>query len=343
MTKLREYFREKTILVTGCAGTVGSEIIKQLLLFDDNEIKVIGIDNNESAIFFQDQKYSSNLNARFYVCDVRDANDLEQRFIDVDIVIHCAAMKHVLSSERSPSSTVAVNVTGLQNVIDAARKNCVSKVIFTSSDKAVNPTNVMGTTKLLGERLFTAANLQEGLSSTIFSSTRFGNVIGSNGSVYQIFSNQLRHNLPLTITSRKMTRFVMSIQEAAILVLNSVVVAKGGEVFVTKMPVIEIENLARAMRSLAEKEHLEIIEVGVKPGEKLYEELMTEEEMPRSIELNEYFVILPALTPREDIDVSSYGELISRKIEQPYISSAEYKLTTGEISALLESYQLDHF
>ena len=172
-----------------------------------------------------------------------------------------------------------------------------------SSDKAVNPTNVMGTTKLMGERLITAANISE--TETIFSSTRFGNVLGSNGSVLQIFKRQLDKKLPITITDIEMTRFVMTIDEASRMVLSSVDLAVGGEVIITKMPIMKIVDLANAVI----KEHkngndgykIEII--GSKPGEKLYEELMSDEETRRSIELDQYFIVKPAFPVLKNINV----------------------------------------
>ncbi|MBT4732583.1 polysaccharide biosynthesis protein, partial [Candidatus Woesearchaeota archaeon] len=243
-----KFFDGKSIFVTGSCGTIGAELIVQLLSnpkYSPNE--VIGIDNNESSLFFQDQQFLDDSRASFFVADIRDKDELSKRMRGVDVVIHAAALKHVILCERSPEQAVQTNINGVQNIISAADMNNVEVVIFTSSDKAVNPTNVMGTTKLMGERLITAANSSKRENGPIFASTRFGNVLGSSGSVIPIFRNQISNGGPVTLTDRNMTRFVMSVEEAVELVLNSVIEAKGGEVFVTKMPVMRIKDLAVAM------------------------------------------------------------------------------------------------
>ena len=181
-------FNGKSIFVTGSCGTIGAELVAQLLSNPKyNPKELIGIDNNESALFFQDQLYLDDSRASFFVTDIRDKDELSNRMKGVDIVIHAAALKHVILCERSPEQAVQTNINGVQNVIAAASLNDVEVVIFTSSDKAVNPTNVMGTTKLMGERLMTAANSSKRENGPIFASTRFGNVLGSSGSVIPIF------------------------------------------------------------------------------------------------------------------------------------------------------------
>ena len=174
-------FEGKRILVTGACGTVGSELVPQLLTdVRYAPAEVIGLDNNESATFFLDQAYLSFPHARFFVADIRHKDELERKFRGVDIVFHTAALKHVVLCERSPEQAVETNILGIQNVIAAANANDVERVIFTSSDKAVNPTNVMGTSKLMGERLMTAANSNKRGHGPVFASTRFGNVLGSS-------------------------------------------------------------------------------------------------------------------------------------------------------------------
>ena len=206
------FYKNKTILVTGSCGTVGSELVNQLLKNKSLGIKkVIGIDINESLIFFQDQKFVNNKKANFYVIDIKNEESMLNLFDMVDIVFHCAAYKHVAICEKTPEQAVDTNIRGIQNVISAAIKKNVKKVIFTSSDKAVNPTNVMGSTKLLGERLITAANNNKTKKYPIFISTRFGNILGSNGSVIEVFKKQISKGGPITLTDYKMSRFIMSI------------------------------------------------------------------------------------------------------------------------------------
>jgi FlaA1/EpsC-like NDP-sugar epimerase len=344
---MNSHFCGKSILVTGSCGTVGSELVRQLLsMHDYSPADLIGVDNNESELFYQDQSYLSDERARFFVADVRDQTVLAQKMAGVDMVFHCAALKHVILCERSPEQAVQTNIIGVQNVITAAQQNGVEKVIFTSSDKAVNPTNVMGTSKLMGERLMTAANSNKRGHGPIFSSTRFGNVLGSNGSVIPIFHNQIAQGGPVTLTDKEMTRFVMSIEESVRLVIDSSIQAKGGEVFITKMPVVRIEDLAIAMiNELAptygyDPGSIEITEIGTKPGEKLYEELMSPEETRRAVELEQYFSVLPAFRGiYHDIDYD-YSAIICEEITNPYVSMDEQRLSVEEIRNLLREYGL---
>jgi len=334
-------FNGKSIFVTGSCGTIGAELVKQLLNNSKyNPKEVIGIDNNESMLFFQDQQYLDDSRASFFVTDIRDKDELSKRMRGVDIVIHAAALKHVILCERSPEQAVQTNINGVQNIIAAADINKAEVVIFTSSDKAVNPTNVMGTTKLMGERLMTAANSSKRENGPIFASTRFGNVLGSNGSVIPIFRNQISNGGPVTLTDKNMTRFVMSVEEAVELVLNSVIEAKGGEVFVTKMPVMKIEDLATAMIEKLAPGEIEVTEIGSKPGEKLYEELMSDEETRRAIELDKFFSVLPAFRGiYSDIDYN-YSTIVSELVEDPYVSEQQISLTIEEVKGFLRKNNL---
>lgn len=324
------HFEGKRILVTGACGTVGSELVHQLLI--DHRYapeEVIGLDNNESDLFFLDQQYLNEGRARFFVSDVRDRDEMSRRMRGVDMVFHAAALKHVILSERSPEQAVETNIIGVQNIIAAATENGVERVIFTSSDKAVNPTNVMGTSKLMGERLMTAANSSKRGDGPIFASTRFGNVLGSRGSVIPIFHNQIAAGGPVTLTDPEMTRFVMSIEESVRLVLDSATLAQGGEVFITKMPVVRIADLAEAMiQALAshynfEPEAIQTQVIGTKPGEKLYEELMSDEETRRSVELPRYFAVLPAFRGIYHDILYDYPEVVSNIVANPYVSANE--------------------
>ena len=340
-------FTGKSILVTGSCGTVGSELVRQLLTEERYQTKeVIGIDNNESALFFQDQQYLHDSRAHFYVADIRDVHALTNKMSGVDIVFHAAALKHVILCERSPEQAVQTNVEGVQNIITSANIKQVEIVIFTSSDKAVNPTNVMGTSKLMGERLMTAANSNKRSGGPVFASTRFGNVLGSNGSVIPIFHNQIAKGGPITLTDKGMTRFVMSIEQSVKLVLDTAKQAKGGEVFVTKMPVMRIEDLAKAMVEILaprygiKEEEMEITEIGCKPGEKLYEELMSPEETRRTIELEDYFSVLPAFRGiYQDIEYH-YSSVINSTVTNPYVSEDETPMSVEDIKYFLNEHHL---
>ena len=336
---------DKRILVTGACGTIGKELVRQMI--DDYQVKdLVGIDNNESELFFLEQMHLKSGRARFFLADVRDQDKLARLMEDIDIVFHTAAFKHVVLCERSPFEAVQTNILGVKNVIAAATQSGVKRVIFTSSDKAVNPTNVMGTSKLMGERLMTASNCMSRKQGPILASTRFGNVLGSRGSVIPIFKEQIRQGGPLTLTAPEMTRFIMSIDQAVRLVIDSAAYACGGEVFITKMPVIRIRDLAEVMiHELApgyghDPEAIEISIIGSKPGEKMYEELMTDEETRRAWELPDYFVVYPAFTGLyRDIEYD-YPEVISKTVQQAYNSMNEVQLTQDELSTFLRDNNL---
>jgi FlaA1/EpsC-like NDP-sugar epimerase len=335
-----KFFENKSIAVTGCCGTVGGELVN-LLLNDYNVGELIGLDNNESELFFLGQRFKEHDNAQFFLSSIRDRKRLCELFKGVDIVFHAAAYKHVTLCEHSPFDAVQTNIIGVKNVIEAAKECKVDRVIFTSSDKAVNPTNVMGTTKLMGERLMTAANCSGKGHETIFASTRFGNVLGSRGSVIPIFREQIRKGGPVTLTDRDMTRFIMSIKEATNLVIDSSTIAKGGEIFVTKMPVIRIEDLAQVMiNELAphyghNPKRIDITTIGTKPGEKLYEELMSVEETRRTLELEKYFTVLPSYGSLYRDIRYEYQGVISTSITNAYNSGNEPILTQDELSEFL--------
>lgn len=321
------FWRGKTVLITGACGTVGTEILKQLVGLQTAEI--IGIDNNESELFFQCERYRNNPDVHLYLGDLRDPDKLMRKTRSVDVILHTAALKHVILCEKAPRDAVQTNILGTQNVIDAAIANRVQRVIFTSSDKAVNPTNVMGTTKLMGERLITAANAHRRGGDTIFSSTRFGNVLGSRGSVIPLFKQQIAAGGPITLTDVQMTRFIMTLAEAVKLVMGSASLALGGEVFVTKMPVVRIADLAAIMiEELAPRygykpEQIEIKVIGSKAGEKLYEELMNDEETRRTIELDNYFVVKPAFTSVYAKVDYRYDGMVREGVDRPYNSAVE--------------------
>ncbi|NNC90387.1 MAG: polysaccharide biosynthesis protein [Akkermansiaceae bacterium] len=336
-----KFLTNKRILITGACGTVGAELLERLTSGGMEPREIVGLDHNESGLFYLEQKYVDVPNTSFFVGDVRDPGTLHRLMRNIDVVFHAAALKHVSLCERSPFNAVQSNIQGVQNVAEAASANDVECVIFTSSDKAVNPTNVMGTSKLMGERLITAANNTKRGSGPIFASTRFGNVLGSSGSVVPVFRRQIAAGGPVTLTDPGMTRFIMTIREAAGLVLESAELARGGEVFITKMPVIRIEDLARVMiRELGpvyghDPEAIRIETIGAKPGEKLYEELMSDEETRRAVELDRYFSVLPAFRGiYQEIDYN-YDGVIRETLDHAYNSQAEEVMTPDELTRYL--------
>ncbi len=344
---MKSFLEEKRVFVTGVCGTIGRELVRQLL----EEYKVeelVGIDNNESELFFLEQKYSEYPNAHFFLADIRDAEKLTRKMRHMQIVFHTAAFKHVILCERSPFEAVQTNIIGVQNLIAAAYENNIERVIFTSSDKAVNPTNVMGTSKLMGERIMTAANSNIRGNGPVFSSTRFGNVLGSRGSVIPIFREQIRKGGPVTLTDSEMTRFIMSINEAVQLVIDSSAMACGGDVFITKMPIIRVKDLAEVMINELSSdyghkpENVQIEIIGTKPGEKMYEELMSLEETRRAMEISRYFVVIPAFTSLYRDIAYDYPKKQKKTVTNPYHSANEEPLTKDQLTTFLLQNDLLH-
>ena len=341
---MNKYFDGKSVAITGSVGSVGKSLVDALIEMPVKEI--VMIDNNESGLHEQFVATSSDGRCVPRLMDICDQDGLSRAFAGCDYVIHCAAFKHVPLCEHEPQTAVRNNVIGTQSVINAAMAARVKKVLFTSSDKAVNPTNVMGITKLMGERLITAANLTKSLGGTVFASTRFGNVLGSRGSVYPIFHKKIMSGQSVPLTHKEMTRFMMTQKEAAHLVLASLMQFKGGEIFVTKMPIFNIEDFAHMMiNCFAEKagrkiEDIKIDDIGLRPGEKLFEELTTGEEVPRTFEIDEFFVVIPGNGPHHAIyDYSDYSES-GKIVDRVYDSSVEARLSIDEGIELLKKAEL---
>ncbi len=343
MPDWRDVYQDKIVLITGCCGTVGTMLIQQLLELGVKAIK--GIDNVEELLYYQQMQYK---NEPRYTCSFTDIKSLQQLtrcFEGVDIIIHAAALKQVPICEEVPDAAVDINIIGVQNVIHAANANNVERVLFTSSDKAVNPTNVMGTSKLMGERLITAANVASANSSTIFASTRFGNIAGSKGSVIPVFHKQIELGINITLTSEKMTRFVMTNEDACSLVLESCAIAQGGEVFVTKMSVISIRQLAEVMKARMahlyghNHEDIGIEIVGPRPGEKDYEELTTHEEVRRTQEGENLLVVVPAYSAAyEKLDYNYDFDL--KRSDYEYNSESSALISNTELNILLDKINL---
>jgi FlaA1/EpsC-like NDP-sugar epimerase len=269
--------------------------------------------------------------------DIRDLDRLRFAMSGVDVVFHTAALKHVGLAEYNPFEVVQTNLQGLNNVIRAALDANVDRVVFTSSDKAVNPTNVMGASKMMGERLITAANEIRGNRKTIFGAVRFGNVIGSRGSVVPIFAGQLLRKEPLTITNESMTRYVMTIEQAGKLVLEAGARMRGGEVFVTKMQALRVIDLAHAMAQILDGGRFDVVKTGARPGEKLYEELLADEEYERTSDLPRLLVVLPPAegSPYATDTRAVYAELPT--VTKKWNSSHDTLLTRQEIVHYLKS------
>lgn len=289
-----EYYGKK-ILIIGGSGTIGNHLVRRLLLEEPQVIRIFSRDEHKQyEMNIEFQKDANRL--RYLIGDVRDLQRLTRAMEGIDYVFHLAAMKHVPSCEYNPFEAVQTNVIGTQNVIQAALENNVTKVLFTSTDKAISPTNTYGATKLTAERLISAAEFQKGSKGTIFSSVRFGNVMGSRGSVIPLFKKQILESGEITITDPDMLRYMMTPTQAIELILKANKLASGGEVFVLKMPVIRIGDLAEVIVEMVSKKYdiekgVGIKCIGLRPGEKRYEELMTLDEQLIAIEKEDMFII----------------------------------------------------
>ena len=315
-----DYYGGKKILVTGGSGSIGKKIVRELVKYDVDVIRVL--DNNETDLFNLWNDLNSS-NVKIYVGDIKDGQRLKSVFRNIDIIFHAAAYKHVPLCEYNPLDAVKTNVLGTQNVIDMAILCDVEKVILVSTDKAVNPTNVMGATKFLAERLMIASNIDDE-EGTRFSCVRFGNVLNSIGSVIPIFKNQLKHGGPITLTDEDMTRFIMNIQQAAKLILQAGLLSKGGEIFILKMPAFKLSDLVDAMVEYYapqygyDKEDINVEIIGKRPGEQLYEELMTPDEMLKAYDNGDLFII------REELNENSEN-FIYNSDEIDHLSKDEIK------------------
>lgn len=302
-------FENRNILVIGGTGTIGQALVRRLI--SDHSPKVVRVlSRDEYKQFEMQQEIRESKNIRFLLGDVRDKERLDKAMHDIDIVFNLAALKHVPSCEYNPFEAVKTNVIGTQNVIECAIKNKVQRVIYSSSDKAVSPTNTMGATKLLAERLISSADYYKGGKTPVFAAVRFGNVIGSRGSVIPLWRNQLLKNKEITITDPDMTRFMMNVDDAVELTLKACEKAKGGEIFVLKMPVIRLGDLADAViEKYCSETGLEILDInmkviGLRSGEKMYEELMTADESQYAVEYEDMFAIQPIIGAMKVINIS---------------------------------------
>lgn len=334
-----DIFKGARCVVTGAGGTVGKELCKQLIELGASEIRAL--DNSETALWNLENEIPPGV-LRCFLVDICKEDHIKRYFHETDFVFHAAALKHVPFCEKQPHAAIETNVRGVEAVINAAIHCRVKRVLFTSSDKAVNSTNLMGATKFVGERMITAANnLVSKDNGTRFASTRFGNVAMSNGSVIPRFVHQIENGLPLTVTERDMTRFMMSIEDSVSLVIKSMALMQGGEVFVTQMPVVRIGDLADVLVEQLAPLHghepgaypVEII--GVRAGEKFYEELTTDEEIPRSWEIGDLIVVLPAFRNIYGYIDYSWYEREGVRMKKVYHSHHEPCLSCGEIKEFL--------
>lgn len=292
-------FKGKKILVTGGTGSFGRYIVEKLLSCNPEEIRIFSRDEKKQDDMRQEHNNKKGL--RFIIGDVRDKSTVRKAMKNIDIVFHAAALKQVPSCEYNVFEAVRTNIIGAQNVIDCALEENVEKVIAISTDKAVEPINAMGMTKAVQEKLIISANLYKEGRRTIFACVRYGNVLGSRGSVVSLFKELIRQGKPLPLTHPDMTRFILTLRQSIQLVFWATEHAVGGEIFVYKSPAHKVLDLAEVMLEALNKSDCGIKEIGIRPGEKIHETLISPTESLRTIEKDEFFIILPQI-PIESIE-----------------------------------------
>ncbi len=290
------FFKDKKVLIIGGTGTIGRSLLTHILAEDPNVVRIFSRDEYKQFML-QSELGSDNPKLRYLIGDIRNYDRVYSAMEGIDYVFHVAAMKHVTFCEYNPYEAVLTNIVGTHNVIKAAIAQDVKKVVFTSTDKAISPTNNYGATKLTAEKLITSAEYSKGSGNTTFASVRFGNVMGSRGSVIPLFVKQIKEYKKITVTDLSMSRFMMTLEQATALTIEAMKISTGGETFVLKMPVISLNDLAHVVMEEASKKYnipideLEIEEIGLRPGEKRYEELMTYDESMHALELPNMFII----------------------------------------------------
>jgi UDP-N-acetylglucosamine 4,6-dehydratase len=327
-------FNNKNILITGGTGSFGKKYTKALLeRYKPN--KIIIYSRDETKQYDMSLEYSDKC-MRYFIGDVRDADRLKKAMKDVDYVIHAAALKHVPIAEYNPMECIKTNIYGAQNVIDAALDNGVSKIIALSTDKAANPVSLYGATKLASDKLFVAANNLVGTQDIQFSVVRYGNVIGSRGSVVPFFQKLLKEGSSfLPITDEKMTRFFITLDDGVNFVLENFSRMQGGEIFVPKIPSMQMVDLADAMAPTLDRKI-----IGIRPGEKLHEIMCPADDSHLTFEFENHFVIAPTITftNKRDYDKNILGE-VGKKVLQGFEynsgNNTEW-LTKNELLKLIE-------
>jgi UDP-glucose 4-epimerase len=322
-------FQNKVLLITGGTGSFGNAVLRRFLTTDIKEIRIFSRDELKQDDM---RKLYSNDKLKFYVGDVRDTNSIDDAMNGVDFVFHAAALKQVPSCEFHPMQAVQTNVIGTENVLNAAIKAGVQKLIALSTDKAVYPINTMGVSKAMMERVIVAKGRRK--CGTMIACTRYGNVMASRGSVIPLFISQILRDLPITITDPNMTRFMMSLDQAVDLVLFAFENGQSGDIFVQKAPAATIELIATTIKKILNRPDHIIKIIGTRHGEKLYETLLTKEEMVKAHDMGDYYRI-PA--DNRDLNYNKFfdegEEIISQSSE--YHSNNTQRLNEKELTKLL--------
>jgi len=337
------FFRDKTILVTGATGSIGSEIVRQLLALEPKAVRLFSRDEHKQYLLERELGGRKSDNVRYFLGDVRDHPRLLRALEGVDYVFHCAAYKHVPFCEYNSFEAVKTNVIGTQNVIEASITQGVSRVLLISTDKAASPSNVMGATKLLAEKMMTSAMHFAGARPIRFASVRFGNVLASRGSVLPLFCRQIQQGGPITVTDPAMMRFFMSIPQAVALTFRAMERMEGGELFILKMPVLRLGDMIDVLveelapRFGRDPASIKRQVIGSRPGEKTEEILMTAEEAQNAMEEQDMFIVHSQI-------LSQGGTARGKGVSPDSCDSSKMKpLSKEQIRALLSSVLEEYF
>lgn len=338
---MQNIFKGKTILVTGGTGSIGSEIVRQLMALAPSSIRIFARHEDLHHQMMQDIPGHAAL-LRFIVGDVRDKDRLKMAMEGADIVFHAAALKHVPLCETNPLEAVKTNVIGTQNVIDAARELNVGKVIGISTDKAAEPESVLGVSKLMSEKLFLATYFYRGSKQTTFACVRFGNVLGSRGSILPLLKKQILDKGEVTLTDPRMTRFIMTIPQAVRLVLRAVELSLGQEVFILKMPSARLSDIVDAaithFAPQAGRKTSDIKKrlIGKRHGEKQHERLLAEHELARVLETKDMYILTPNETAGLQRYAAVYPGATAGMSGKDYSSEFAHKLSKKELVRLIQ-------
>jgi len=323
---------KKSILVTGGTGSIGTVLVKKAIFDKAKLIRVFS--NDENGLYEMESEYGNHKNIEYIIGDIQNEETISEIVKGIDIIFHAAALKHVDRCELNPLETINVNIIGTKNIAKAAQKENVQKMIFISTDKAVNPIGVMGATKLLGEKLISAEASHK--SNTIFASVRFGNVFHTRGSILPRIEKQISNGGPITLTDPEMKRFFMTKDDAVNLIISATTFAKGGETFVLKMPLIRLGDLFEAMKEILSSKYgykpsqIKTKIIGSRPGEKLIEYLLTRFEMQNVLETKDFFIIPPL-----NVSIKSYPNTKKPKNTQSYFKDMKI-LSKKEITSILK-------
>jgi len=324
-----EIFNQKSILITGATGSLGNQLVNDLLQNSDAR-RIVIFSRDELKQFHMKSAFGDDPRLRWFLGDIRDLERLKRALHGVDFVVHAAALKQVDTGEYNPMEFIKTNVLGSQNVIDAAIESGVQKVVALSTDKASSPINLYGATKLTSDKLFVAANNYSMGYGTAFSVVRYGNVMGSRGSVIPYFQQLAEKGAAIPLTDKRMTRFWITIEEASKFVCESFTTMQGGELYVPRIPSMKLVDLARAIAPDSE-----YIETGIRPGEKLHEEMISADDSKRTVFNGSRYIVNPVVAEW------GYKEPEGQRLEDdsPYRSNTnDLWLTTDQIRSFIDKY-----